>query len=879
MIKSWLGLTILWAAHSLVHAGEVCAGDCRPVLNAPLVNALDSDRDGITDDSDVDDDGDGVVDRDANSNGLIDIHTLREFNAIRYNEFGQGLQLSEEGHLDSSGCPRTAANNPGVCFGYELLADLDFDTNADGKVDSNDTYYTSGNSGWLPIRSLKAVLEGNGHVLRNWRGGGLFQTLDNAVIRHLGFAGKLTDILGPALASSASNSRIYGLLITGKVGAESALYEFGEFASGGGLIDAATRVQIANVFSTAQVRGRNSGGLVGKGDVEISMTYTVNAEGFGLVGYNPRGDNRSLVQSYWANNGKEMARRFPSAYRVSVEDLRCPILADDTQCRLEGSLFESWGTQNDVDGSAYWNFGDQEQMPGLVLKGTLYRDSDGDGYLDVDDSFPNEYAASLDTDRDGAADAWTPHCTDECKAASGLVLDQLPNSAAAAVDLDLDGRPERWSANCDQACRSASGLTLDTRPSDSDNDGVTNDKDSDDNGDGIVDVDADSDGLVDIRTLAELNLLRFSGDGFGIRRNYGASADTSGCPGRLVDGQWQALCQGAELLADINFDTNADGKIDAADPYGQFSLPWLPIGNFNYPFSAIFDGNGFSIKNLSMLKNLEGEGGLFGTCYGARIMNLALAGALTEIEGVYHVGALAGDIMDTSIQGVFASGKVISQRGSSAGLVGFATSSSIQNVSVQLNAGEGGGVSLVFGSGRDNSVVAALITGQVQRLATIDPSNRFAQTYWATDKIPAGHPGTPATLAQLKCPTAANNTSCLAGTTLYQNWDKEYDTKGNSYWHFGTATQLPGLVLNGRIYRDDNFDGTIDPSSSSSSNSSSSSASSSSSSSNSSSSSGKSISSSSSSTSSGGKPVAGSLDYLWLLALGVVLGMRRRIAC
>ena len=76
-------------------------------------------------------------------------------------------------------------------------------------------------------------------------------------------------------------------------------------------------------------------------------------------------------------------------------------------------------------------------MPGLRLAGRVFRDSDGDGYLDEDDRFPTEYAAALDRDGDGAADAWTPGCNQNCKTTSKLLLDQLPGNAAAALDTDF----------------------------------------------------------------------------------------------------------------------------------------------------------------------------------------------------------------------------------------------------------------------------------------------------------------------------------------------------------------------------------------------------------------------------------------------------------
>jgi subtilisin family serine protease len=91
-------------------------------------------------------------------------------------------------------------------------------------------------------------------------------------------------------------------------------------------------------------------------------------------------------------------------------------------------------------------------------------DQDGDLVRDDDDAFPNDAAASLDSDGDGAPDNWNPFATDAEIAASSLVIDAFPKD------------PDEWLDN--------------------DSDGVGNNKDNDDDGDGYTDVeelDADSD--------------------------------------------------------------------------------------------------------------------------------------------------------------------------------------------------------------------------------------------------------------------------------------------------------------------------------------------------------------------------------------------------
>lgn len=53
-------------------------------------------------------------------------------------------------------------------------------------------------------------------------------------------------------------------------------------------------------------------------------------------------------------------------------------------------------------------------------------DADGDGVADADDAFPNDAAASVDSDSDGYPDAWHPSCDLTCQQLSSLRLDNFP---------------------------------------------------------------------------------------------------------------------------------------------------------------------------------------------------------------------------------------------------------------------------------------------------------------------------------------------------------------------------------------------------------------------------------------------------------------------
>ena len=70
---------------------------------------------------------------------------------------------------------------------------------------------------------------------------------------------------------------------------------------------------------------------------------------------------------------------------------------------------------------------------------TCRADTDQDGLFDDEDAFPNDPAASVDTDGDGFPDEWNEDATDEQIASSELVLDAFPNDTSQTSDTDGDG--------------------------------------------------------------------------------------------------------------------------------------------------------------------------------------------------------------------------------------------------------------------------------------------------------------------------------------------------------------------------------------------------------------------------------------------------------
>ena len=89
-------------------------------------------------------------------------------------------------------------------------------------------------------------------------------------------------------------------------------------------------------------------------------------------------------------------------------------------------------------------------------------------------------------------------------------------------------------------------------------------------------------------------------------------------------------------------------------------ISWSPIGTKDSPFKGIFDGNGYTIKNLSVTGNKQ-YSGLFGYTSAARVSNLAICLATVNVtydEGPVYGGALVGFAEKTSVERVYVNGNV-----------------------------------------------------------------------------------------------------------------------------------------------------------------------------------------------------------------------------
>ena len=109
---------------------------------------------------------------------LINIETLAQLDAVRYDLNGNGMQdaVSDADWDKYQAAFPNARDGMGcadACTGYELMNSLDFDTNGNGYThisgngDPEDTYYNQ-QKGWTPIGgAYSATFNGNGHTIDN----------------------------------------------------------------------------------------------------------------------------------------------------------------------------------------------------------------------------------------------------------------------------------------------------------------------------------------------------------------------------------------------------------------------------------------------------------------------------------------------------------------------------------------------------------------------------------------------------------------------------------------------------------------------------------------------------------------------------------------
>ena len=321
-----------------------------------------------------------------------------------------------------------------------------------------------------------------------------------------------------------------------------------------------------------------------------------------------------------------------------------------------------------------------------------------------------------------------------------------------------------------------------------------------------ADYDVDNDGLIEIRTLAQLNAVRHDLNGNGKQDSVSAAdwaayttaflnaASDMGC--RLTDHDsdaatpQQATCTGYELMMDLNFDTDGDGDVDSSDAYPN----WTPIGTAANPFNATFKGsliNGVmpKISNLT-ISGASTEVGLFGaTGSSAHIEGVGLVDANVNITttAAARIGALVGSNAGKVIA-CYSTGAITASAGAASyagGLVGYnngpiTASFSRTYVSMDIEAGVTGRVDIIAGgligqNGRQGAVTAAYAAGAVR-------ANGRSDTYGYVGGLVGDNNGA-ITASYSIAPVTANAVSALTVGGLVGN-SGPFAAVTASYWDY-----------------------------------------------------------------------------------------------
>ncbi len=335
--------------------------------------------------------------------------------------------------------------------------------------------------------------------------------------------------------------------------------------------------------------------------LEVELTFAPIAGGFVISNQSDFGDLVSL--NITAVSRSEFVLRIINIAEFADDSYDFTGLADlGWHFQIRGTLSD--GRQQEVKIVFIWEENEADHSSGGIRSGVNH---DGDGRADSVDE---------DDDNDGVNDD-----SDQCPVG---VTGWTSNPS---TDTDGDGCRDR-----DEDEDGGQDLELSVRGLYC-SAGTNGDCDGDGHGD-HVDIDDDGDGLIEIATAAELNAVRYALDGSGSRSAENAGIDTTGCGG--VGGI--TSCSGYELVANISLAAYRDGK------------GWQPLGhdidNATYgcqgaAFDGTFEGNGWTISDLSINRSDEDCVGLFGhIAADSEIRYLTLRAE--AVTGGNNVGGLMG---------------------------------------------------------------------------------------------------------------------------------------------------------------------------------------------------------------------------------------------
>ena len=728
---------------------------------------------------------------DTDSDGLLEVSTLAQLHAMRWDLNGDGVVADSDamtynaafpnGNLSASkGCPSTG------CIGYELLNNLDFDENNDGAITQADATYWNGGAGWDPVGSYGGTFKGNNktisHLFIN-RGSrhntGLFHAVDGDVsglgLLNVDVTG--ADRVGGLAGNQGGGGTISSCYVTGRVS--------GAKWGVGGLVGRSYRTSGTNRIVSSYAR------------VSVRVPASVTSDGMagGLVGWLT--DQTEVVASYALGS----------------------VFAGHSSA-VGGGLVGSLASGGDVTASYATG-----AVTGAGTKGGLVGSSAGT----VTDSYWDTQESGIADDSDTVApEGKLTSDLQSVTSASGIYAnwDDLTIDASGTNDDD----PWTFGTTKQYPVLTFAGLDTTaqfaTQP---------------------VHYDTDSDGLLEVSTLAQLHAMRWDLDGNGFIDASASTSDTTAYNAAFPNGNLSASkgcpssgCIGYELLNNLDFDENNDGAITQADAtYWNGGAGWYPVG----PYGGTFKGNNKTISHLFINRGSRHNTGLFhavdGDVSGLGLLNVNVTGA-DRVGGLagnqggggtisscyvtgrvsgsrWGVGGLVGRSFRTSgTNRIVSSYALVSVRvpahvtsgGMAGGLVGWLTdqtevvaSYALGSVFAGHSSAVGGGLvgSLASGGGVTASYATGAVTGAGTKGGLVGSSaGTVTDSYWDTQTSDiADDSDTVAPEGKL----TADLQSVTSASGIYANWDDlTIDASGannDDPWTFGTTNQYPALKFAG----------------------------------------------------------------------------------
>ena len=591
-----------------------------------------------------------TTDYDDDNDGLIDIETLAQLNAIRYDLDGNGDATHADyiaafPNRDTSASGRMGCHQ-GNCTGYELRANLDFDTDGDGST------YTSG-TGWTPLgghtnsaTAFSATFEGNDYTVSNLyinlsttgdsEGNyvGLFGDLAaTATIRNVG-------LVDPNVANARAGA---GFSRTGALaGRNNGGTVSGSYVSGG--------VVTGNQGTVAAVAYPMTGCLLGYSQGTVSDSYATCAatatgtdDAFdragGLVGWNAGTVRDSYATGTVAGDlqaGGLVGLSSGSAALVT-DSYATGAVSASAAGGYAGGLVGFSNAGADVTGSyatgAVSASGSSSYVGGLAgnvsSAGTQVRTSYAIGAVST--SGDNGNAGGLVGELEDSADIVASYAAGAVSA-SGGGANRLGGLVARISGAGSSVTNSYWDTQTSGQSASAAGVGKTTSELQSPTgytgiyagwnlnlDGQTGDDDPWYFGAAnqypvlrYGDHDWDDDGLIEVNRLPQLDAVRWDLNGDGsvdtgtsvadtakYRMAFGGALAGMGCL-RDHDDDTATLkvagCIGYELTQDLDFDTNGSGATyttssagvvtgDAGDDYHNGGKGWKPIGYYTIQYN------------------------------------------------------------------------------------------------------------------------------------------------------------------------------------------------------------------------------------------------------------------------------------------------------